>query len=73
VIGVDWRIASSEAHNRAAVSGLGQSWTLGAELAFYLMAPLLTRSWKIGVTLFCLSLAARAGFVVTNGPELQDL
>jgi peptidoglycan/LPS O-acetylase OafA/YrhL len=73
LLGIDWRIAFSETHNRAAVNGLGQAWTLGAELVFYLMAPLLMRSWKIGLALLCLSLAIRAAFVIANGPDLQNI
>jgi peptidoglycan/LPS O-acetylase OafA/YrhL len=71
LIGMDWSIpfASYPApHNAAAVNGLGQAWTLGAELTFYLMAPALMRSWRIGAALLVASLAVRWTFVITLGP-----
>jgi peptidoglycan/LPS O-acetylase OafA/YrhL len=74
LIGIDWRIAFASypaTHNTAAINGLGQAWTLGAELVFYLLAPLLLRSWKIGFVLLCLSLAIRMGLVVAYGPDLN--
>jgi peptidoglycan/LPS O-acetylase OafA/YrhL len=70
LLGMDWRIAFASAFNSpayAAIHGLEQAWTLGAELTFYLMAPLLLRSWKIGAVLMAMSLATRMAFVVTLG------
>lgn len=74
LLGMDWRIAFAsypQTHNRAAINGLGQAWTLGAELAFYVIAPLLMRSWKIGAVLLVASLAVRMAFVIASGPDLQ--
>jgi peptidoglycan/LPS O-acetylase OafA/YrhL len=73
LLGIDWRIAFVDypaPHNLAAVNGLGQAWTLGAELLFYLMAPLLMRSWKIGFGLLCLSLIVRMSLVLSGAAEL---
>jgi peptidoglycan/LPS O-acetylase OafA/YrhL len=36
-------------------------WTLGAELTFYLIAPLILRSWKAAIALFLLSAMVRCG------------
>jgi peptidoglycan/LPS O-acetylase OafA/YrhL len=76
LIGMDWRIAFAsfpETRNTAAINGLGQAWTLGAELTFYLIAPLLMRSWKIGAALLVASLGVRAAVVITLGPELHHV
>ena len=43
--------------------GMNQSWTLGAELTFYLIAPALLRFWKPAVALLIASLLLRAFFV----------
>jgi peptidoglycan/LPS O-acetylase OafA/YrhL len=70
LLGQDWRVAFAEypsQHFAATVPGLSQSWTLGAELTFYLMAPLLMRSWKIAACILLASLALRAGFVIMVG------
>jgi peptidoglycan/LPS O-acetylase OafA/YrhL len=59
---MDWRLAFAsypDAHWDATVIGLRQAWTLGAELTFYLAAPLLLRSWKTALTLLLLSFGAR--------------
>jgi peptidoglycan/LPS O-acetylase OafA/YrhL len=76
LLGIDWRIGFADyphEHWQAAITGLHQSWTLGAELVFYLAAPFLVRSWKIGVAILGLSLAIRAAFVAVLGNDLHPL
>ena len=73
LLGMDWRVAFAsypEYHWAAAIKGLAPAWTLGAELTFYLMAPLLMRSWKIGAVLLVMSLGARALVVTLHGSEV---
>jgi peptidoglycan/LPS O-acetylase OafA/YrhL len=69
LIGMDWQLAAGV--KDSSIGGLWQAWTLGAELVFYLSAPLLMRSWKIGATLLVLSLGYRLGYVALNGPALH--
>jgi peptidoglycan/LPS O-acetylase OafA/YrhL len=76
LLGIDWRIGFADyphEHWQAAITGLHQSWTLGAELVFYLAAPLLIRSWTIGVAVLVSSLAIRAAFVAVLGNDLHPL
>jgi len=76
LLGIDWRIAFAaypEEHWQAAIAGLHQSWTLGAELVFYLAAPLLMSSWRVGAAVLAMSLAIRAAFVAAFGNELHPL
>jgi peptidoglycan/LPS O-acetylase OafA/YrhL len=76
LLGMDWRIAFAnypELHYAAAILGLQQAWTLGAELMFYLAAPLLMRSWKIGAVLLLVSFGLRAAFVVAWGAGFQGV
>ena len=74
LVGQDWRMAFAsypDVHYDAAIFGLRQSWTLAAELTFYIVAPLLMRSWKIGAALLVASFGLRAAFVVAWGPAYQ--
>jgi peptidoglycan/LPS O-acetylase OafA/YrhL len=76
LFGMDWRIwAANEFAFPVDVTsqGLAQAWTLGAELTFYLMAPLLLRSWKIGALLMVASLATRMAFVLALGTDLNAI
>jgi peptidoglycan/LPS O-acetylase OafA/YrhL len=76
LLGMDWRLSFASypiPHFEAAIPGLEQAWTLGAELTFYLAAPLLLRSWKIAAALMVASFALRAGFVIANGTQLQQI
>jgi peptidoglycan/LPS O-acetylase OafA/YrhL len=76
LLGMDWRVAFAsypETHFDAAIGGLHQAWTLGAELTFYLLAPLLMRSWKIGAALLVASFGLRAAFVIAFGNDLHDV
>jgi peptidoglycan/LPS O-acetylase OafA/YrhL len=69
LIGMDWRLAFASypaAHFDAAIRGLGQAWTLGAELTFYLAAPWLLRLRKIALALLLLSFGARATLVAVD-------
>ena len=70
LLGQDWRMAFATypvVHYDAAIFGLRQAWTLGAELTFYIMAPLLMRSWKIGAALLLASFSFRALLVADVG------
>jgi len=53
-------------------SGLQQSWTLGAELTFYLVAPLMLSHWKVAMTLLVTSLVIRASFFAFLGAGLHE-
>ena len=68
--GLDWVVAFAAYpafHWDAAMPGLNQAWTLGAELTFYILAPWLLRSrWPV-VIAFVLSVATRAWFVHAHG------
>jgi peptidoglycan/LPS O-acetylase OafA/YrhL len=62
LLGMDWRVAFASYpadHWSAAIAGVHQAWTLGAELAFYLIAPLLMRSWPWAAAIFAVSAATR--------------
>ena len=70
IFGQDWRIPFAEypnPHFAATFLFLEPSWTLGAELTFYLLAPLLLRSWQTAVAILILSFCARAAFVLVVG------
>lgn len=69
LIGMDWQIAFGVPGT--GIWGLTQAWTLAAELTFYLSAPILMRSWKVGAALLLLSLGFRLSFVVVNGPAMD--
>jgi peptidoglycan/LPS O-acetylase OafA/YrhL len=56
LIGMDWNWA----FGISAVAYLGQSWTLGAELTFYALAPFILRSRTAMWSIFALSAATRA-------------
>jgi peptidoglycan/LPS O-acetylase OafA/YrhL len=75
LIGIDWNVAfgSYPQPHFAGIVGLFQAWTLGAELLFYIVAPLLMRSWKLGAALLALSFGLRAAFVIAWGPGLHDI
>jgi peptidoglycan/LPS O-acetylase OafA/YrhL len=51
---------------------MNQSWTLSAELTFYLVAPLLLRLWKLAAALLVASLSLRASFVAVLGPAIHS-
>jgi peptidoglycan/LPS O-acetylase OafA/YrhL len=76
LIGQDWRVAFAtypKPHFAAALETLHQAWTLGAELSFYLLAPLLMRSWLAGAAVLIASFGMRTWFVQDFGPDLQDI
>lgn len=76
LLGMDWRISFTDypkTHFAAAIVGLGQAWTLGVELTFYLVAPWLMRSWRAAVAVLAASFGLRAYFVITLGPALHDI
>lgn len=74
LVGADWSIAFAEfpkPHWAALLDGIPQAWTLGGELTFYLLAPLLVHSWKTAGVLLAVSLAVRGAFVWQLGPMLH--
>jgi peptidoglycan/LPS O-acetylase OafA/YrhL len=76
LVGMDWRLSFASyphANFAAGIRGLEQAWTLGAELVFYLLAPLLMRYWKVAVFLLVASFGARAYFVAAYGTDLQTV
>lgn len=76
LFGMDWRVAFADypaTRYDAAIGGLHQAGTLGAEMTFYLLAPLLMYSWKIGAALLAASLGLRAYFVGELGTDLNDV
>jgi peptidoglycan/LPS O-acetylase OafA/YrhL len=76
LFGMDWRIWAANEFAfpvDVTIQGLWQAWTLGAELTFYVMAPLLLRSWKIGALLMVASLATRLTLVLVLGTDLNAI
>jgi peptidoglycan/LPS O-acetylase OafA/YrhL len=75
LLGADWRLAFASypgPHWAATVAGLEPAWTLGAELTFYLAAPLLLRSWKVAAVLLLASFGLRAAIVIALGPGMHE-
>jgi peptidoglycan/LPS O-acetylase OafA/YrhL len=76
LVGMDWRLSFAsypQVHFAAGIVGLKQAWTLGAELMFYLLAPLLMRFWPVAVSLLIASFGLRAYFVLAYGTDIQDI
>lgn len=76
LFGTDWRVsfgAPGGQYFGGNIVGMNQAWTLGAELTFYMFAPLLLRNWKLATALLVMSLALRAAFVLTLGRTIHDL
>jgi peptidoglycan/LPS O-acetylase OafA/YrhL len=70
VFGIDWRLSFAtypNVHWPAAIVSLRQSWTLGAELTFYVLAPYLLRSWTWVWILLAASAVTRAAMVHAYG------
>lgn len=67
LVGMDWTSSFESYPNPKIVTVpvLGQAWTLGAELTFYLFAPFLFRSWK-AATIALLGSAAIRGILITR-------
>lgn len=67
LFGIDWRLSFAsypKPYWPAAIGSLHQAWTLGAELTFYLLAPLLLRSWRVAAAVLIASFGLRAMFVL---------
>ena len=50
LLGADWNLDFANYPNdnwNAVPSGLHPAWTLGAEMAFYVLAPFLVRHWRV--------------------------
>ena len=69
LLGMDWASSFDTYPNPKIVTVpiLGQAWTLGAELTFYLMAPFLFRSWKAAAVALIGSAVIRAILVGNLG------
>lgn len=70
LFGSDWRVAFAaypQLHFDALPAQLYQAWTLGAELTFYALAPILLRSWKLTTGLLIVSAITRAVCVTEVG------
>jgi peptidoglycan/LPS O-acetylase OafA/YrhL len=75
LLGTDWRLAFASYpsdHWEALLHGLHPAWTLGAELTFYLLAPLIIQSWRLATTLFVCSLGVRGYLVWQLGPAMHE-
>jgi peptidoglycan/LPS O-acetylase OafA/YrhL len=69
LFGVDWNWSFGQAGGRydgAVLNFLQPSWSLGAELTFYLLVPLFMRRWKLAVAVLVASLALRAFFAMSG-------
>lgn len=70
LIGLDWMVSYGAYPNltvAAAVPGIEPAWTLGSELTFYLLAPVLLRSWKLVVAVVLCSATVRAVALTSVG------
>jgi peptidoglycan/LPS O-acetylase OafA/YrhL len=68
LIGADTMVAFAHYPNfHFNLLSIGQAWTLGAELTFYVLAPFGLRSWKLAAGLLIGSLATRAACIVAVG------
>jgi peptidoglycan/LPS O-acetylase OafA/YrhL len=76
LIGIDWRVALTyypNPHLGAAIHDLAPAWTLGSELAFYSLAPLLLFSWRTLLGVLLAAAAIRIGLVTTFGIGNQNM
>jgi peptidoglycan/LPS O-acetylase OafA/YrhL len=69
LVGMDWTSSFESYPNpiMVTVPVLGQAWTLGAELTFYIVAPFLLRSWKAAVIALIGSAVIRGTLVFSMG------
>jgi peptidoglycan/LPS O-acetylase OafA/YrhL len=70
LLGADWNVGFShypERNDAAVILQLYQSWTLGAELTFYMLAPWILRSHRLSIGFFVLSAVIRAAIVYKLG------
>jgi peptidoglycan/LPS O-acetylase OafA/YrhL len=72
LFGIDWNVLFALTRPAgqwtATIEGLEPSWSLGAELAFYAMAPFLLRSRLLPVIVLLASLAVRVAAYAAFGP-----
>jgi peptidoglycan/LPS O-acetylase OafA/YrhL len=76
LFGVDWRWSFGKPGGQyisSTLPSLSQAWTLGAELTFYLLAPVLMWRRGLAVALLLGSLALRIVFIAVLKLEPQDL
>lgn len=74
ILGMDWRIQFAsypDWHWNASPELLHPTWTLGLELAFYVLAPFILRSWKISAALLVASLVTREYFVASASFDVR--
>jgi peptidoglycan/LPS O-acetylase OafA/YrhL len=73
LLGTDWRLQFTNYPNlnwNSVVFAMGQTWTLSAELTFYILAPFILRSLWAAWTLLILSACTRAFFVHKLGYDV---
>jgi peptidoglycan/LPS O-acetylase OafA/YrhL len=70
LIGSDWFVSFGQFPNQdfsCYAPYLAQAWSLGAEVTFYILAPLLTRSLPAAISVLCFSFVTRLSLVYTYG------
>lgn len=75
LLGQDWRVSFGSPGGQyfgGTIDLLRQSWTLGAELTFYLFAPFILARPRLAAAILAASLITRAGFVWSYGRVLHD-
>jgi peptidoglycan/LPS O-acetylase OafA/YrhL len=75
LLGADWNLDFARYPNdnlNAVPAGLHPAWTLGAEMSFYVLAPLLVHRWRLVLGLFVASLLLRAGLVSHFGTAIVE-
>jgi peptidoglycan/LPS O-acetylase OafA/YrhL len=74
VFGIDWRVAFAsypDLHWSASLPMFLQTWTLGPELTFYVLAPWLLRSPRLTLVVLVLSAATRVALVHQFGFDVR--
>jgi len=70
IFGIDWRLNFADYpafHSDATLTFLKPAWSLGAELTFYALAPIILRSHTLTLVIFILSAVTRAALVYSFG------
>jgi peptidoglycan/LPS O-acetylase OafA/YrhL len=74
VFGLDWRTwhyaaAPPSDTWSGTIEGVEQSWSLGAEMTFYLLAPWILRSWRLSLAVAAAAAIVRALMIYEFGPD----